>query len=213
MLKSRAAAGAAVLARRLLAPLIAKSAADIIRERASLAAVAELAARAECSRVDVAAALRRVTSIDSHIGCDAISTVPPLVFGWRGAGAACMAQLALDKVPPEQRPSAQFAVPMVTLIEHVDGNASGHPGLIHGGMTAVMAQTAASLAAALNAAPGAAVGPRALNMDYRKPIRTGSFVKIHAWPYELRPGGLRAAVHIYGLGGEVLVEATADLAV
>ncbi|KAJ1734780.1 hypothetical protein LPJ61_000889 [Coemansia biformis] len=213
MMGRPAVASAAILARRLLAPWTTRTAADVIRERASLAAVAELQSRSECRPLDVGALLRSTPGADSHLGYEAINKVVPLVFGWGGPASGWTGQLALDKIPSERLPSAEFATPMLTAIDHINEDVCGHPGIIHGGMTAVIVHTMASLAAALNAPPGASMDARTLNMDYRKPIRTGTFVKIHAWPFERSRNGLKTAVHIYGLQNEVLVEASADLTV
>ncbi|KAJ2468061.1 hypothetical protein GGI02_003818 [Coemansia sp. RSA 2322] len=71
-----------------------------------------------------------------------------------------------------------------------------------------------SLVAALNVPrqPTAEVISRSLNMDYRRPIRTGQFVKIYAWLYRhYEQGPMLAAVHFYDPNGQMLVEATAKL--
>ncbi|KAJ2705858.1 hypothetical protein H4R19_005075 [Coemansia spiralis] len=212
-LRHPAVMSAALLAQRLAAPWTTRTAADIIRERASLAAVVELQSRPECRALDVAALLRSAPSAPSHHGYEAISSVVPLVFGWSGPASAWSSQLALDKIPPERRPAAGFAMPMVTAVDHINEDVCGHPGVIHGGMTAVIAHTMLALAVVPNVPQGASTAVRSLSMDYRKPIRIGTFVKIHAWPFRRTSDGIHAAAHIYSLQDEVLVEVNAEVAV
>ncbi|KAJ2598742.1 hypothetical protein GGF40_002141 [Coemansia sp. RSA 1286] len=212
-----------ILARRLFGAWYTRDAADIIRDRAALPAVKALDKSTECMPIDPTYVLKDSLSCNSHFGYQAVSKVNPLAYAW-SKSADFSSLLITGVIPPKRMPSAEkFDVPMVTLIDHINENVSGHPGLIHGGMTTVIAHSSMSLVAALNA-PRAQIVPRTLNMDYRKPIRTGNFVKIHAWLYEKSsisgsaPGVtdammLRAAVHFYSLENELLVEAISDILV
>ncbi|PIA19317.1 hypothetical protein COEREDRAFT_79262 [Coemansia reversa NRRL 1564] len=137
----------------------------------------------------------------------------PFAFSWDGSTDACIEQLNTGKIPTERLPGFHFSTPMVTVFDYINENVCGHPGLIHGGMTATIAHTTMMLAAVLNARKGARVISKSLNMDYRKPIYTGNFVKVHAWLYEREEKNFKAALHIYSLEDEMLVEATSSLAV
>ncbi|KAJ2158294.1 hypothetical protein GGF46_003873 [Coemansia sp. RSA 552] len=201
---------AAPRARRSVATMGVKSMADITRLRASLPVVKQLQEDRAARPIDIAAALKQAGSCDSHFGYEAVSRVLPLVFGWTAVDD-CKRQLALEKIPAGQLPSSQFSTPMITAIDYVNENVSGHPGLIHGGMTTVIAHSVMSLLAALNAPGGADVVSRSLNMDYRRPIRTGDFVKVHAWVYRREQERLDAAVQFHSMDGTVLVEATSGL--
>ncbi|KAJ2507062.1 hypothetical protein GGI11_004324 [Coemansia sp. RSA 2049] len=214
-------ASAAMLARRLFAMWKSKSADDIISKRASLPAVCDLKKAPGCSPVDVENALRNVScSASSHFAYRPISKVAPLAFAW-SSSADCTKQLLTDVVPKDRLPiiphslhsARQIQIPMVTLIDHVDDNVCGHPGLIHGGMTTTIANSSLSLLAALNAPKDARIVPLSLNMDYRKPIPTNNFVKIHAWLYQIDGDKLKTAIHFYSLKNEMLVEAVSDIAV
>ncbi|KAJ2731289.1 hypothetical protein H4R23_003109, partial [Coemansia sp. Cherry 401B] len=178
-----AAVDAMVLTRRLFAAQCTSTAADVIRSRAQLPAVSDLAANVSCAPIAVGPALARMRSCDSHFGYQAISKVVPLVFAWNNSTLDCARQLNAKTVPDERRPDMQFATPMITAIDYINENVNGHPGLIHGGMTTIIAHSTASLLAAINSAPGTRIVSQSLNMDYKKPIRTGGFVKIHAWLY------------------------------
>ncbi|KAJ2896209.1 hypothetical protein IWW38_002085 [Coemansia aciculifera] len=206
---------AVVLARRVFAAWYVRSAADIIRERASLAVVKELEQEASCwTPIDVSAELKGVAGSDSHFGYRTISTVLPLAYGWAGdlTGAR---QLVAAKAPADRLPCAEIHTPVLALVDYISECTNGHPGLIHGGMTAIIAHSSMSLVSALNMTKGtqAEVVSRSLNMDYRKPIRTGQFVKIFAWLYGHEHGQLKAAVHFYSPDGQMLVEAISDLEV
>ncbi|KAJ2799433.1 hypothetical protein H4R20_004443 [Coemansia guatemalensis] len=190
-----------------------KSAADIIRERTSLAAFQELLSNPAAKPIDIMAELEGSTSCENHFGFKEISRVMPFAFGWDGSANAYMEQLITSKIPPERLPGSQFNTPMVTVFDYINENVCGHPGLIHGGMTATIAHTTMSLAAVLNAPKGARVFSKSLNMDYRKPIYTGNFVKIHAWLYQREQDDLKAALQIHSLEDEMLVEATSSLAI
>ncbi|KAJ2434879.1 hypothetical protein IWW41_001214 [Coemansia sp. RSA 2522] len=85
---------------------------------------------------------------------------------------------------------------MITAIDFINENVNGHMGLIHGGMTTIIAHSTMSLLAAANAHGSVA---RSLNMDYRKPIRTDN--------------ELKAAVHFYDLDNTMLVEATSNISI
>ncbi|KAJ1820014.1 hypothetical protein LPJ56_000074 [Coemansia sp. RSA 2599] len=212
-----------ILARRLFAVWYTRDAADIVRDRAKLPAVKALEGSAECRAIDPAYALRDSLSCNNHFGYQSTSKVYPLAYAWSRT-ADFSAPLITDAIPSERMPSAkEFDVPMVTLIDHINEGVSGHLGLIHGGMTTVIAHSSMSLVAALNA-PGTQIVPKTLNMDYRRPIRTGHFVKIHAWLYEKSriPASaqgapdaavMKAAVHFYNLRDELLVEAVSDILV
>ncbi|KAJ2767838.1 hypothetical protein IWQ57_003789 [Coemansia nantahalensis] len=212
LLRKPAVAGAGALAQRVLAPRTTRTAADVRRDRASLAAVVELQSRPECRALDVAALLRKVPSAPNHHGYEALSKVAPLVYGWSGPGSGWGSQLVLAKVPPERRPSADFEVPLLTAIDYINEDLSGHPGVIHGGVTAIIAHTMLALAAVPNVPRGASLAVQSLNMDYRRPVFVGTFVKIHAWPYQRSPGAIQVAAHVCSLEDEVLVEANAGLA-
>ncbi|KAJ2285318.1 hypothetical protein IW141_005841, partial [Coemansia sp. RSA 355] len=123
----------------------------------------------------------------------------------------CVRQLNRDKDPDERLPLASAETPMITAIDFINENVNGHMGLIHGGMTTIIAHSTMSLLAAANA--HGTVVARSLNMDYRKPIRTGHFVKIHAWLYHQQDNELKAAVHFYDLDNTMLVEATSNISI
>ncbi|KAJ2357337.1 hypothetical protein IWW50_001972 [Coemansia erecta] len=201
-----------VITRRLFAALYTSTAADVIRSRASLPAVKALEENASCTPVDIGSVLKSVSSCDNHFEYQAISKVTPLVYAWTKS-SDCVKQLNTEKIPRERLPSTQFATPMVTAIDYVAENVSGHPGLIHGGMTTIIAHSTMSILAAINAPAGAHIVSRSLNMDYRKPIRTGHFVKIQAWLYQRQHDQLKAAVHFYDLDNTMLVEATSDISI
>ncbi|KAJ1994061.1 hypothetical protein GGI25_000902 [Coemansia spiralis] len=209
---------AAILARRLFDMWRTRDAADIIRERASLPAVDKLTNNPECTPVDINAVLNNTAGCNSHFDYQAASKVLPLAFGWNNSSEFTQ-QLLTSTIPTDRMPctrrfdNMQLHIPMVTLIDHINDNVSGHPGLIHGGMTTVIAHSSMSLVAALNSPKNAQITPLSLNMDYRKPIRTSDFVKIHTWLYQHRDNELKVAVHFYNLKDEMLVEAVSDIAV
>ncbi|KAJ2855984.1 hypothetical protein J3B02_001865 [Coemansia erecta] len=212
-----------VVARRLFGIWYTRDAADIIRDRAALPAVKALDKNTECTSIDPTDVLKSSLCCNSHFGYQPISKVNPLAYAWNRI-ADFSIPLITDVIPQQRMPSAEkFDVPMVTLIDYINENVNGHPGLIHGGMTTIVAHSSMSLVAALNA-PGAQIVPRTLNMDYRKPIRTGQFVKVHAWLYEkncisrsahgvVDTVMIKAAVHFYSLKDELLVEAISDILV
>ncbi|KAJ1662385.1 hypothetical protein IW140_005125 [Coemansia sp. RSA 1813] len=220
LLKRPSVANAAILARQLSAIWETKSAADIIRERASLSAVHELTGNPGCSPIDIESMLRRTSGCNSHFGYDPIAKVEPLAFAWSSSSNYTQ-QLLPGAVPKDRLPDAlhsldsiqRIQTPMVTLIDHINENVCGHPGLIHGGMTTIIANSSLSLVAALNAPENAHIMPLSLNMDYRKPIHSSDFVKIHAWLYRNSGDQMKAAVHFYSLKNEMLVEAVADIAI
>lgn len=203
-----------LMGRRIFSPVLARSAADIIRERAHLPQVNDLVHNPACQPIDIGQTLNPFKAAhESHFGYSAISKVMPLVFGWSREHRQ---QMILDNILLHRLPSKQMAIPMVTLVDYINENVSGHPGLIHGGMTAIIAHSAMSLVAALNVdKPNQMLVSRSLNMDYRKPIRTGSFIKIQAWIYGSNSDGkLSAAVHFYSLEDnqqQLLVEAVSEL--
>ncbi|KAJ2740738.1 hypothetical protein GGI20_005646 [Coemansia sp. BCRC 34301] len=205
---------AVVLARRVFAAWYVRSAADIIRERASLAVVKEIERSCSWRPIDISAELKGSAGSDSHFGYRTISTVLPLAYGWTGDLEAAR-QLVAAKASADRLPCAGPPVPVLALVDYISECTNGHPGLIHGGMTAVIAHSSMSLVAALNASKEASaeVVSRSLNMDYRRPIRTGQFVKIYAWLYGHEHGQMKAAVHFYSPDGQMLVEATSDLEV
>ncbi|KAJ2447881.1 hypothetical protein GGF42_005332 [Coemansia sp. RSA 2424] len=205
---------AVVLARRVFAAWYVRSAADIIRERASLAVVKAIEQDASWRPIDISAELKGVAGSDSHFGYRTISTVLPLAYGWTGDLGAAQ-QLVATKAPADRLPCAGTHTPVLALVDYISECTNGHPGLIHGGMTAIIAHSSMSLVGALNASKGvrAEVVSRSLNMDYRKPIRTGQFVKIYAWLYGYERGKMKAAVHFYSPDGLMLVEAISDLEV
>ncbi|KAJ1853618.1 hypothetical protein GGH12_006018 [Coemansia sp. RSA 1822] len=202
---------AMIVARRLFAPLYMTTAADVIRMRSALPAVKSLEANKSCTPIDIRSALTLVQSYDNHFGYQAISKVTPLVFTW-SRSSDCVQQLNRDKVPDERLPLASVETPMITAIDFINENVNGHMGLIHGGMTTIIAHSTMSVLAAVNAPRGTVVA-RSLNMDYRKPIRTGHFVKIHAWLYHQEANELKAAVHFYDLDNTMLVEATSNISI
>ncbi|KAJ1900829.1 hypothetical protein LPJ66_001211 [Kickxella alabastrina] len=211
---------ALILARRIFAVWFTRDAADIIRHRALLPAVKALEHNSQCAAIDPTATIKETSSCHSHFGYESVSKVNPLAFGWRKT-TDFSKHLVTSKIPQEQMPNGdRFATPMLTLIDYANENVCGHPGLIHGGMTTVIAHSSMSLVAAINA-PGKSIVPVSLNMDYRKPIRAGDFVKVHAWLYDQHcvsnsaSGALKlkAAVHFYSLNDELLVEAISDLMV
>ncbi|KAI7834792.1 HotDog domain-containing protein [Kickxella alabastrina] len=71
---------------------------------------------------------------------------------------------------------------MLTLIDYANENVCGHPGLIHGGMTTVIAHSSMSLVAAINA-PGKSIPIFTANfqLEYLEPVLTDSFVVMDAW--------------------------------
>ncbi|KAJ2553943.1 hypothetical protein EV175_002755 [Coemansia sp. RSA 1933] len=221
LLRRPSIAKAGILARQLSAVWETRSAADIIRERASLPAVHELAENPECSPVDIERMIQRTSSCSSHFGYQPICKVAPLAFAWRN-DADCTQQLLTEKIPKDRLPrtfaasddnTCRIHTPMVTLIDHINENVCGHPGLIHGGMTTVIANSSLSLVAALNSPENAQIVPLSLNMDYRRPIRSSTFVKIHAWLYQTSGDRMKAAIHFYSLKNEMLVEAIGDIAI
>ncbi|KAJ2155419.1 hypothetical protein IWW43_003105 [Coemansia sp. RSA 1935] len=199
-----------IVARRLFAPLYTSTAADVLRMRSALPAVKTLEANKSCTPIDIRSTLNRVQTCDNHFGYQAISKVPPLVFAW-SQSSDCVRQLNRDKVPDERLPLASAETPMITAIDFINENVNGHMGLIHGGMTTIIAHSTMSLLAAANT--HGTVVARSLNMDYRKPIRTGHFVKIHAWLYHQQDNELKAAVHFYDLDNTMLVEATSNISI
>ncbi|KAJ2082418.1 hypothetical protein H4R24_001586 [Coemansia sp. RSA 988] len=213
LLRGSAPPGLPRLTRRMLSSGTQKSAADIIRERTSLAAFQELLLNPATKPIDIITELENSTSCDNHFGFKEINRVMPFAFSWDGSTDACMDQLNTSKIPSERLPGFQFHTPMVTVFDYINENVCGHPGLIHGGMTATIAHTTMSLVAVLNARKGARVVSKSLNMDYRKPIYTGNFVKIHAWLYQREKENFETALHIYSLDSEMLVEATSSLAI
>ncbi|KAJ2813425.1 hypothetical protein H4S07_000701 [Coemansia furcata] len=202
---------AVVLARRVFAAWYVRSTADIIRERASLAVVKEIEQDAAWKPIDISTKLKSVAGSDSHFGYRTISQVLPLAYGWTGDLKAAQ-QLVAAKTPTDRLPCAGTHVSVLALVDYISEYTNGHPGLIHGGMTTIIAHSSMSLVAALNAphSTGVVVS-KSLNMDYRKPIRTGQFVKIYAWLYKCEQGKMTAAVHFYSPGGQMLVEAVSDL--
>ncbi|KAJ2037504.1 hypothetical protein GGI08_008472 [Coemansia sp. S2] len=202
---------AVVLTRRIFAAWYVRSAADIIRERASLDVVKEMEKDAAWKPIDISAELKGVAGSDSHFGYRTISKVLPLAYSWTGDLKTAQ-QLVSAKAPVDRLPGAGTRVPVLALVDYISECTNGHPGLIHGGMTAIIAHSSMSLAAALNTPRSAgAVVSKSLNMDYRKPIRTGQFVKIFAWLYKCEQGQMTAAVHFYSPCGQMLVEAISDL--
>ncbi|KAJ1867601.1 hypothetical protein LPJ78_000836 [Coemansia sp. RSA 989] len=210
-----AAATTAMLCKQAFNLVHRSTVSDIIGERLTLPAVEALRNSSACSMVDIQAVLGHVKSCDNHFGYAEISKVSPLVFGWNGnAIESFIRQLDKAKLPAtQQMPSSQFATPMITAIDYVNENVNGHPSLIHGGMTTIIANSTTSLLAAINAPRDAQVVLQTLNMDYRKPIRTGSFIKIHAWLYQKQESKYKAALQIYSLNDAILVEATSELVV
>ncbi|KAJ2725261.1 hypothetical protein GGI07_001394 [Coemansia sp. Benny D115] len=215
---------ALVLARRVFATWYVRDVADVIRARSSHPVVKALQQNPHCTEIDPVDILQsRHVALHNHFGYTPISKVNPLAFAWTNGG--CEKQLILDKIPAERLSSfgtRRFTTPMVTLVDYVNENVNGHPGLLHGGMTTTIAHSAMSLVAALNVESGSRVVPRSLNMDYRKPIRTGSFIKIHSWLYgekqstqAMHTGDrcLQVAVHLYSMQDELLVEAISDISV
>ncbi|KAJ2497190.1 hypothetical protein GGH96_005303 [Coemansia sp. RSA 1972] len=201
---------AMIVARRLFAPLYTTTAADVIRMRSSLPAVKSLETNKACTPIDIRSTLTNVQTCDNHFGYQPISKVTPLVFAW-SQSSDCVGQLNRDKVPRERLPLVSVETPMITAIDYINENVNGHMGLIHGGMTTIIAHSTMSLLAALNA--NGSVVARSLNMDYRKPIRTGHFVKIHAWLYHQQDNEIKAAVHFYDLDNTMLVEATSNISI
>ncbi|KAJ2335639.1 hypothetical protein GGH91_005437 [Coemansia sp. RSA 2671] len=202
---------AVVLARRVFAAWYVRSAADIIRERASLPVVKAIEQDATWKPIDISAKLKQVAGSDSHFGYRTISQVLPLAYGWTGDLEAAQ-QLVAAKAHADRLPCAGTQVPVLALVDYISEYTNGHPGLIHGGMTAIIAHSSMSLVAALNTPRSAGVVvSRSLNMDYRSPIRTGQYVKIYAWIYKRGPGEMAAAVHFYSPGGQMLVEAISEL--
>ncbi|KAI8326171.1 hypothetical protein GQ54DRAFT_250304, partial [Martensiomyces pterosporus] len=137
----------------------------------------------------------------------------PLAFKWRSSSDPAKQLPTAGEMEPDRLPNPGFSTPMITLIDYVNEDVGGHPGLIHGGMTTVIAHSSMALVAALNAPKQASVRAKTMNMDYRRPIRTGSFVKVHAWLYKHDQDALRAAVHFYDLENRILAEAVSELAV
>ncbi|KAJ1850537.1 hypothetical protein LPJ73_003406 [Coemansia sp. RSA 2703] len=203
-----------VLTRRLFADLYTRNAADIIRDRSALSAVKALETSHDCTEIDPTSVLNNARSCNNHFGYEAVNKVNPLAFVW-SRSANFSEPLISHKIPSERMPNGKlFKVPMLTLVDHINDNVCGHPGIIHGGMTSTIAHSSMSLVAALNA-PGANIVPISLNMDYRRPIRTGTFVKIHAWLYDEDQiqNTVKAEVHLYTLSDKLLFEAISDIAV
>ncbi|KAJ1722682.1 hypothetical protein LPJ53_002940 [Coemansia erecta] len=216
VLRNPAVLSTLVLTRRLFADLYTRSAADIIRDRSALSAVKALEASHSCTAFDPIGALSGARSCNSHFGYPAVSKVHPLAFAWSPSADFSEPLKASKNIPAERMPNGRlFATPMLTLVDYVDENLCGHPGVVHGGMSSTIAHSSMSLVAALNA-PGAGITPVSLNVDFRRPVRAGTFVKVHAWLYagdQTRGCSVKAAVHLYSLNDKLLFEAISDIAI
>ncbi|KAJ1966177.1 hypothetical protein GGI12_000268 [Dipsacomyces acuminosporus] len=214
----------ATVLKRLRLPLASRSiftstsdAADIISERAALKAVKELEQNPDCTKLDInspelAGALANTRQV--HLGYKPANRIPPLVFKWKASPDLARQLVFAKEVAPERLPSDSCTTPMITLIDYVNENVAGHPGLIHGGLTATIAHSSMALVTALNVVGQSNVVSKSLNMDYRRPIRTGSFIKVHAWLcQQSQDSCFNAAAHFYDLENQVLAEAVSELAV
>ncbi|ORX66354.1 hypothetical protein DL89DRAFT_295597 [Linderina pennispora] len=181
---------------------------SIVRERAALPAVQELEQNSNCQAIDIRQAKQQLGEFANHFGYTNLNRVPPLLFAWK-ANSDLSQQLQQTTIPAARQPG-RFSVPMVTMVDYINENVAGHPGVIHGGMTATLATSLMGLAAALNFS-GQDVVVSTMKMDYRKPVFTASFVKVHAWLYGASKGTASAAVRLYDLQNQLLYEAVSDL--